>query len=124
LARYQMIRGRRPADDPLPEGIRVDVRKHTRHALAPDRTAVERYLAAPTEDAWQRFKAGFLALIERRFAEDPEPFVELAAQASGADVYLGCSCPTAKNPDVNRCHTTLALVFMRERFVDLDVRMP
>jgi len=124
LARYQMMRGRRPPDNPLPEGIRVDIRKHTRHVLAPDSKAVEHYLAAPNEEAWQRFKADYLALIEQRFGEAPAFFFKLAAQARAADVYLGCSCPTAKNPDVRRCHTTLALAFMREHFADLEVRMP
>ena len=36
----------------------------------------------------------------------------LAEEAKVSDVYLGCSCPTAKNPDVRRCHTVLALKFM------------
>jgi hypothetical protein len=119
-----MIRGPRPPDDPLPDGIRVDIRKHTRHVLAPKPEMVERCLSAPNEDAWQRFKAEYLALIEQRFAEDPTPFVDLANQATSANIFLGCSCPTAKNPEVNRCHTTLALQFMRWGFAGLDVRMP
>ena len=124
LARYQMLRGRRPPDNPLPEGIRVDIRKHTRHVLAPDSKAVEQYLAAPNEQAWKSFEAGYLARLEQRFAETPAAFAKLADRARSADVYLGCSCPTAKNPDVRRCHTTLALAFLQKHFADLKVRMP
>ena len=40
------------------------------------------------------------------------------------DVLLGCSCPTKKQPDVNRRHTVQALAFMVERYPDLDVRFP
>jgi hypothetical protein len=38
--------------------------------------------------------------------------------------HLGCSCPTAKNPDVMRCHTVLALRFMRAHYPALDIRYP
>lgn len=48
-----------------------------------------------------------------------DPFDGLARRP---DVYLGCSCPTKTNPDVRRCHTWLALEFIRERCPDLDVR--
>ncbi|MBX3184582.1 MAG: hypothetical protein KF915_18280 [Polyangiaceae bacterium] len=124
LARYQMIRGKRPPESPLPDGLRVDIRKHTRHVLAPAKEDVERYLAAPTEAGFERFKAAYLTLIEARFKADPAPFAALAAEAVRRDVYLGCSCPTAKVPDVRRCHTTLALEFMQSRFPELTVCMP
>jgi hypothetical protein len=124
LARYRIVRGQRPPDDPLPEGSRVDIRKHTRHVLAPTPEMVERYLAAPSDEAWAQFRVEYLALIEERFDTDPAPFVALANQAADADVHLGCNCPTAKNPDVGRCHTVVALEFMRWRFAGLDVRMP
>ncbi len=119
-----MIRGKRPPDNPLPDGLRVDIRKHTRHVLAPAKEDVERYLAAPTDVGFERFKAAYLKLIEARFAADPAPFVALAAEAARRDVYLGCSCPTAKVPDVRHCHTTLALEFMQSHFPEVTVRMP
>jgi hypothetical protein len=124
LARYRIVRGRRPPADPLPDGVRVDTRKHTRHVLAPTPAMVERYLAAVGDEAWERFRLEYIQLLEERFADDPQPFVKLANQASDADVYLGCNCPTAKNPDVGRCHTVVALEFMRWRFAGLDVQMP
>jgi len=124
LARYRIVRGRRPPGDPLPEGVRVDIRKHTRHVLAPTPEMVARYLAAVNDEAWERFRGEYLDLLEERFAADPALFVELANQAGDADVYLGCNCPTAKNPDVSRCHTVVALEFMRWRFAGLDVGMP
>ena len=66
----------------------------------------------------------YRALIAERFAADPRPFDALADLSRAGDVWLGCSCPTAKNPDVRHCHTTLALELMRAGYPDLDVRMP
>ena len=40
------------------------------------------------------------------------------------EVYLGCSCPTKKNPNVNHCHTVLALRFMSEHYPALDIVFP
>lgn len=124
LARYRIVRGRRPPDDPLPDGLRVDIRRHTRHALAPTREMVDRYLRAVSDETWERFRRDYLELLEDRFTQDPEPFADLASRARDVDVYLGCNCPTAKNPDVNRCHTVAALTFMGRHFPDLEVRLP
>ena len=46
LGRYQIVRGKRSPDDPLPEGSRQDTRKHTRHVLRPNSEQVVAYLAA------------------------------------------------------------------------------
>lgn len=124
LARYQIVRGKRPPGDPLPEGIRQDTRKHTRHCLRPTAKMVAALLAAPTEANFRRFAGQYRELVAGRFAEDRAPFDELAALAGAQDVYLGCSCPTAKNPDVNHCHTVLALKFMRRHYPKLDVQFP
>ena len=67
------------------------------------------------------FEARYLEILETRFAADPKPFQELAAQARATDVYLGCSCPTTRNPDPDHCHTILALRFMKAKFPDLEV---
>lgn len=124
LARYRMYRGPRPAGDPQPEGLRQDTRKHTRHCLRPEAERVAAYLEDGTEAGWRAFSRAYRALLERRFAADREPFDELANQATAANVHLGCSCPTAKNPDVRRCHTWLALEFMRHEYPDLEVVFP
>ena len=124
LARYRIQRGKRAPDDPLPDGVRQDTRKHTRHCLRPDAAAVERYLASPGHDGWDSFAAAYRELIEQRFAQDRAPFEDLAQLAGSEDVYLGCSCPTAKNPDVRHCHTWLALEFMRDHYPDLAVEFP
>lgn len=124
LARYTMHRGKRPADDPLPEGVRIDTRRHTRHCLRPARELVDAYLEQPSETTWKRFAAAYLALLAERFAADRSPFDALAEQARAQDVYIGCSCPTRDNPDVNHCHTVLALRFMARRFTKLKVVMP
>lgn len=122
LARYQIVRGKAASE--LPQGLRVDIRKHTRHFLHPDPDAVARYLAAPSEAAFQRFARDYRTLLEQRFAQDRTRFDELAQRARTEDVYLGCNCPTAKNPRVEHCHTWLALEFFRKHYPDLDVRMP
>ena len=102
-----------------------DVRKHVRHVLSPEPAMVEALLVDPADDARAaRFARAYRALLARRFAADRAPFEALAAQARVADVYLGCSCPTRRQPDVRRCHTVLALQFLGERFPDLDVRLP
>ena len=124
LARYRMYRGARPGDDPLPEGVRKDTRKHTRHFLRPPADAVERYLASPSEAAWSDFAARYRDELQQRLRDDPMPFDALAEQARREDVYLGCSCPTAANPDVRHCHTWLALEFFAARYPDLEVVFP
>lgn len=122
LTRYQMARGV-PASK-LPKGIRQDTRKHTQHVLRPTEAMVKEVLGAPSDAAWARFAKRYRELITSRIAEDPAPFDALADLARTNDVYLGCSCPTKTNPDVRRCHTWLALELMKERYPDLDVRMP
>ena len=82
------------------------------------------YLAAPIDEAWKRFAKQHRALLEKRFVDVRSDLDELAALARTNHVHLGCSCPTKKNPSVRHCHTWLALEFFRERFPDLDVRMP
>ncbi len=122
LARYQMARG--VPSSKLPKGVRQDTRKHTSHVLRPEGEMVEAYLAKPTAAAFQKLAREYRALLEARFAADRQPFDELAELARQTDVYLGCSCPTKKNPDVRHCHTYLALQFFEKRYRDLEVRLP
>ena len=107
----------------MPSGERQDTRKHTRHVLRPSVEMVGRYLAKPTDGAWERFRRSYLELLERRFREDRGSFDRIAALASEKDLYLGCNCPTKTNP-VERCHTVLALRFMKERYGELEVVFP
>lgn len=123
LGRYRIVRGKRPADEPLPEGVRVDTRKHTRHVLRPTAELVSALLD-DVEAGWPAFREAYLALLRERFEQDPAPFEELARQARRGDVYLGCNCPTKRQPDVRRCHTVLALGFVHERFPDLAITWP
>jgi len=120
LGRYAMHRGR-PAEE-LPSGERQDTRKHTRHPLRPTPDLVERYLAR--DIGWGTFAAEYGAIVAARFAEDPAPFDAIAEAARAGDVWLGCSCPTKRQPRVDRCHTWLALEFMSRRYPDLDVSLP
>lgn len=123
LARYSIVRGA-PAST-LPRGVRQDTRKHTKHVLRPLPEMVDAVLGHADDDAaWRAFAKEYRALLGARFRDDRAAFDAIAARARTEDVYLGCSCPTAKNPDVRRCHTVLALAFMKERYPELDVRMP
>jgi hypothetical protein len=120
LARYHMRRGKPPGVG----GIRQDTRKHTRHCLRPSVEMVCKYLEDPSSYSWQSFERDYFKLLECRFADDRRPFDALAALAQENDVYIGCSCPTAKNPNVYHCHTVLALRFMQQRYPRVRVAFP
>jgi len=123
LTRYCIVRGAKAST--LPGGVRQDTRKHTRHVLRPTAEMVVAVLGRAGEPAaWRQFDLAYRALLEARFAADRTAFDQLAALARREDVLLGCNCPTAKNPDVRRCHTWHALAFMKQRYPDLDVRFP
>ena len=124
LARYQIVRGKRPPGNPLPNGLRIDTRKHTQHVLRPDEAAVTELLEDPTAAAFAVFAKRYRATLEERFADDREPFDALAEAAREQDVYLGCNCPTQKQPDPKRCHTALALAFMKRKYPKLKVVLP
>ncbi|HKO90308.1 MAG TPA: hypothetical protein VJU61_04100 [Polyangiaceae bacterium] len=124
LARYRIVRGARPPDDPLPAGVRQDTRKHTQHLLRPSAELVTQFLSQPSPKGFSAFRAGYLALLEQRFREQRAAFDALAQLARQSEVYLGCNCPTAQQPDVRHCHTYLALGFMAKQYPGLDVRLP
>ncbi len=124
LSRYTIYR-RQPADaGPLPKGIRQDTRFRTRHILRPTEEIVEAYLADPTDAAWRTFRKRYLAALDERFRQDRAPFDDLTRLAEGNDVFLGCSCPTRKNPVHGRCHIFVALEFMRKKYPRLEVVIP
>lgn len=116
-----MVRGA-PAPS-LPQGVRQDTRKHTKHVLRPTPELVASVVGNAAAD-WKAFATAYRKLLDERFAAERERFDDLAALATEEAVHLGCSCPSAANPDVQRCHTTLALAFMKKRYPKLDVRMP
>ena len=124
LSCYTMYRRRPKCAGPLPNGIRQDTRYRTKHVLRPTQEIGEAYLAGPTEAAWEILKRQYEALLEERFHADRMPFDKLAELATDNDVFLGCSCPTKKNPIIGRCHTFLALVFMQEKYPEMEVVAP
>ena len=124
LARYKIYRGRPLVGANLPTGIRQDTRKHTRHCLRPPKEFVAEYLAKPTSGTWKKFESKYLRNLNDRYEADPTPFDKLAVLATSENVYIGCSCPTAKNPDVKHCHTVSALKFMKEHYPELEVEFP
>jgi hypothetical protein len=79
------------------------------------------YLASPDERAWRAFGKAYRALLEDRYRNDRTPFDELAQLAQDNDVFIGCNCPTKANPRVDRCHTFLALEFMKGKYPRLRV---
>lgn len=124
LARYRIVRGARAPGDPLPEGVRQDTRKHTAHLLRPTEALVAGLLQDDSEASYARFSRSYRELLEQRYDAERTRFDELAALARRSDVYLGCNCPTRRQPDVRRCHTVIALRFLRERYPDLHVIEP
>lgn len=124
LSRYTIYR-RRPQDaPPLPPGIRQDVRHRTKHIVRPTQSMVETYLTAPNETTFATFQAAYRELLNARWHDDRSEFDQLAELARNHDVFLGCSCPTKRNPDVRHCHTWMALQFMAAQFPDLEVIFP
>jgi hypothetical protein len=81
-------------------------------------------LAKPTTAAWKKTKAAYQRLIAARFKTDRTPFDRLAELASENKVFVGCSCGTANNRDVNHCHTVIALQFMEQQYPKLRVEYP
>jgi hypothetical protein len=124
LSRYTIFRRRPKGAPPLPKGIRQDTRFRTKHILRPTKEIVEALLADGTAVAKKRFRSQYLALLKERYRKDPAAFANLAELATEEDVFLGCNCPTKKNPDVHDCHTWLALQFMQRKFPDLKVKFP
>lgn len=124
LARYKMYRGKRPPTDLLPNGIRQDTRWRTKHVLRPGQEMVNDYLESSDDIAWRKFSRAYRALLDERFRTNRTPFDRLAELASNEDVYIGCSCPTKANPRVDRCHTFLALEFMKGKYPALRVESP
>lgn len=123
LARYTIVRGA-PAST-LPQGIRQDARKHTRHVLRPTAELVALVIGPKaTASSAEEYPRRYRALLEERFIASRRELDQLAAMARFHDVYIGCNCPTKQQPDVQLCHTTLALRFMKERYPDVDVRFP
>src|SRR5262245_43915699 len=124
LSRYKIYRGKRPPGEPQPNGIRQDCRWRTRHPLRPTKELVDQFLASPRDDTWRRYAKDYMALIERRFAENRTPYDDLSELAKKNDVYLGCSCPTKANPQAGHCHTLMALRFMKKKYPSLTVKAP
>lgn len=123
LGRYTIVRGATRAS--YPAGIRQDTRKHTRHFLAPTPELVAEVFAnRRSATAWDAYADRYRALIDARYTADPARFRLLATMARWHDVWLGCSCPSSKNPDVMRCHTVIALRFMKERFPSIAILLP
>lgn len=82
------------------------------------------YLSNPSAEAWKQYEAKYLIVLRRRFKHRRGEFDKLAALAMREDVYIGCSCPTTVNPDPLRCHTVLALHFMKVEYPELTVEFP
>ena len=93
----------------------------TSHCLRPTAKIVNEYLKHVSEAAWSKYTKQYLPIVQARFEKDRRPFDKLAAMATARDVFLGCYCPTEKNPHPEHCHTYLALLFMKEKYPDLKI---
>ena len=124
IGRYRIVRGKRPSDDPLPEGERQDTRKHTRHILRPSAELVARFLGQPDAAGFKAFQAGYLHLLAERWRDQRAAFDALRDLGLRTDVFIGCNCPTTKQPDVTHCHTYLALSFLAKHYPELKIQWP
>jgi hypothetical protein len=124
ISRYQIVRGKRTPNNPLPRGERQDTRKHTRHLLRPLEASVLEFLDNPTELGFQRFRKAYLSVLAERWRSERAWFDMLAALARTHDVFLGCNCASPTQPNVRHCHTWLALEFLAKAYPDLNVVFP
>ncbi|RCS54802.1 hypothetical protein DTL42_06680 [Bremerella cremea] len=124
LSRYTIYRRRPAGVPPLPDGIRQDTRFRTKHILRPNSTIVDAYLNDPNDVSFAKFRESYLKLLAQRFESEQTAFDDLAELAMEHDVYLGCNCPTQKNPNVRHCHTWLALEFMSQKYPNLPIQFP
>jgi hypothetical protein len=85
---------------------------------------VFRYLAEPSDAAWTIFKKAYLELLADRYVDRRAEFDAFASGADRENIYIGCNCPTKANPTVGRCHTVLALKFMKKKYPKLNVVLP
>ena len=85
---------------------------------------VERLLSSPSAQGYDQFRRAYLKLLGERFVTQRTAFDDLARCAMQADVYLGCNCPTRKQPQLAHCHTVLALGFMKEAYPELSIVFP
>lgn len=83
---------------------------------------VENYFACPSQTAWNVYEKQYLSLLSGRFGARQAEFDTFAELARMADVFVGYSCPTVKNPEVYKWHTILALRFMKNKYPWLYVR--
>lgn len=124
LARYRIPRIPPPGYK-KPDGKCIDIRyRWKRRCLAPPKKLVLDYLENPSERTWKVYEKKYLELLKSRYTTRKEEFDEIVSLAKDNDVHLGCSCPTIKNPDVYRCHTVLALRFMKQKYPRLKVKFP
>lgn len=98
-----------------------DSRKHTSHVFAPAKELVISYLRNPTLESWQTFQREYIRILRERLLSMPEKFEGIHRHAESGNYYIGCNCPTRTNPFLCRCHTVLALEFMKETYPDLEV---
>lgn len=117
LSRYKIPWYQRiPRGDPVLTGRRIDTRKHRNNIFSPSREMVVEYLHKPTDQTWENYGREYNLLLEQRFRTRRSEFDALAKLAMNTDVFLGCNCPTKKNPDAYRCHTVLALQFTKRKY--------
>ena len=122
LARYQITRGKTSV---LAEGVaRRDIRAHRKTLLSPTSAMVKEYLKSPTDAGWKDFETQYNKILVQRFKTRRQEFDTLAEVARNEPLYIGCNCPTKQNPDVNRCHTVMALKFLKKNYPGLEVVFP
>lgn len=56
LYRFKMCRGKRPPDNPFPDGVRRDTRFNTRHCLGPKKKLLTRHLEQPDANSGAQFE--------------------------------------------------------------------
>ncbi|MBK7092877.1 MAG: hypothetical protein IPH59_14355 [bacterium] len=126
LARYQIPPRfhKIPPGDPALKGTRLDTRKNHNYVFCPTPEMVEAYFNDMTPKGWKLFTKNYRRLLQERFETRREEFDKWATVAAESDLFLGCSCPTERNPNLEQCHTWLALEFMQKKYPKLKIEFP
>ena len=110
----------RKFDKPAHGGVKIEVTRTRGSVFAPSQALLDGYKAG--EMSWEEFERRYGQEIRAKYAEAPQPFLEVIERAAREDVTLTC---WEKGDEATvRCHRRLLKDFLvriaRERGLEID----
>ncbi len=100
-------------------GTAIEVSRTRRSVFAPSQALLDDYKAGRAD--WAAYERRYEAELRTKFAEDPQPFLDLVERAAREDVTL--TCWEKGDEDTVHCHRRLLRDFLaecaRERGLDI-----